>query len=158
MRMNTRDSSSDMNMLLSIHFWRRRASLSCAKPVTFGRGCSLKLQILLLFVLQGPASQQVHRDEVKTLISEAVQAKQAEHVTKLTRLQQGFEAQLQECEEDLKDHDRYHIITCNTVRAEGHWGIYLLLLCWHRMRHQHLQVQQPYFVPTLQFLTAVYHP
>ena len=30
-------------------------------------------------VLQGPVAQQLHEEEVKTLISEAVQAKQAEH-------------------------------------------------------------------------------
>jgi len=46
----------------------------------------VKLQVLLLLVLQGPASQQVHEEEVKTLISEAVQAKEAEHAADLTRL------------------------------------------------------------------------
>ncbi len=81
----------------------------------------MKLQVLLLLFLQGPASQQVHEEEVKTLISEAVQAKQAEHVADLTRLQQGFEAQLQECEEDLKDRDRCYVMTCNVVWADVHW-------------------------------------
>lgn len=85
------------------------------------RVCSVKHQVLLLLVLQGPASQQVHEEEVKTLISEAVQAKEAEHVADLTRLQQGFQAQLQECEEDLKDRDRYCVVTCNTVWVDAHW-------------------------------------
>jgi len=81
----------------------------------------VKLKVLLLLFLQGPASQQVHEEEVKTLISEAAQAKQAEHVADLTRLQQGFEAQLQECEEDLKDRDRCYVMTCNVVWADVHW-------------------------------------
>ena len=84
---------------------------------------------MLLLVLQGPASQQVHEEEVKTLISEAVQAKEAEHAADLTRLQQGFEAQLRECEEDLKDRDRYQVMTAHIVCVEGHWGLNLLLLC-----------------------------
>ncbi len=83
-----------------------------------------------MLVLQGPASQQVHEEEVKTLISEAVQAQEAEHAADLTRLQQGFEAQLQECEEDLKDRDRYQVMTCNIVCVRGHWGLKLLLLYW----------------------------
>ncbi len=115
----------------------------------------MKLQVSLLLVLQGPASQQVHEEEVKTLISEAVQAKQAEHAADLTRLQQGFEAQLQECEEDLKDRDRYHITTAHIIWVDAHQPSAAVLV---RMRHQHLQVQQPQFVPTLQFLTEIYHP
>ena len=116
----------------------------------------MKLQVLLLVELQGPASQQVHEEEVKTQIGEAVQAKEAEHAADLTRLQHGFEAQLQDCEEDMKDHDRYYIMICNIVWADVHWGLNLLLLYWYRMRHQLLQ--QPQLVPTLQSLTEVYHP
>jgi len=99
----------------------------------------VKLQVLLLLVLQGPASQQVHEEEVKTLISEAVQAKEAEHAADLTRLQQGFEAQLQECEEDLKDRDRYYLMTAalfvcrGTGRAQS---LNLMLLYLYRMRHK----------------------
>ncbi|DBA79551.1 TPA: hypothetical protein ACH3X1_008250 [Trebouxia sp. C0004] len=65
----------------------------------------------------GPASQQVHEEEVKTLISEAVQAQEAEHAADLTRLQQGFEAQLHECEEDLKDRDRQYSALLRELKA-----------------------------------------
>ncbi len=58
-------------------------------------------------VLQGPVAQQLHEEEVKTLISEAVQAKQAEHAAGLLQLQQGFEEQIQDCEADLTERDRY---------------------------------------------------
>ena len=57
-------------------------------------------------MLQGPAAQQMHEEEVKTLVSEAVQAKEAEHAADLANLQNGFEAQLEECEADLKERDR----------------------------------------------------
>ena len=57
-------------------------------------------------MLQGPAAQQLHEEEVKTLVGEAVQAREAEHAANLASLQNGFEAQLQECEADLKERDR----------------------------------------------------
>ena len=63
----------------------------------------------LLVVTQGSAAhtQQLHEEEVKTLVSEAVQAKEAEHAADLVRLQQDCKEQLCECEEDLRERDRY---------------------------------------------------
>ena len=95
-----------------------------------GRARSVKHQVLLLVVLKGPASQQVHEEEVKTLISEAVHAKEAEHAADLTRLQHGFQAQLQECEEDVQDRDRCHVMTAHIIWVNAHWGLNLLLLYW----------------------------
>ena len=57
-------------------------------------------------MLQGPAALQLHKEEVKTLVGEAVQAREAEHAAELANVQKGFEAQLQECEADLKERDR----------------------------------------------------
>ena len=120
-------SSNRLMKLVWVRFTDSR-TCACSKPSDkTGRACSVKLQVLLLLFLQGPASQQVHEEEVKTLISEAVLAKEAEHTADLTRLQQGFEAQLQECEEDLKDRDRYYVVTCNIFWVDTHWALNLLL-------------------------------
>ena len=63
----------------------------------------------LLIVTQGPAAhtQQLHEEEVRTLVSEAVQAKEAEHAADLMRLQQDCKEQLSESEEDQRERDRY---------------------------------------------------
>lgn len=68
-------------------------------------------------MLQGPAAQQLHKEEVKTLVSEAVQATEAEHAADLANLQNGFEAQLEECEADLKERDRYALSLVHKTRS-----------------------------------------
>ena len=57
-------------------------------------------------MLQGPAAQQLHEEEVKTLVSEAVQAKEAEHESQLTQLRQLHEQDLEECGADVQERNR----------------------------------------------------
>ena len=56
--------------------------------------------------LQGPAAHKLHEEEVKTLIDEAVQARDKAHAADLAQMRKDCEAQLQECEADLKERDR----------------------------------------------------
>lgn len=54
-------------------------------------------------LLQGPAAQKLHEEEVQTLISEAVEAKEAEHELELTQLRELHEQQVQECQADVQE-------------------------------------------------------
>ncbi|KAL0050976.1 hypothetical protein WJX82_011428 [Trebouxia sp. C0006] len=100
----------DMTNRVEYALWQQRQAHEASLAETYQQHAQ-ELQAV------GPASQQVHEEEVKTLISEAVLAKEAEHAADLTRLQQGFEAQLQECEEDLKDRDRQYSALLRELKA-----------------------------------------
>ena len=63
-------------------------------------------------MVQGPAAQSMHEEEVKTLIAEALQAKEAGHAANLHRLRQDYTEQLSESEADLKERDR-----CNSCAS-----------------------------------------
>ncbi|KAA6426009.1 MAG: hypothetical protein FRX49_03861 [Trebouxia sp. A1-2] len=102
----------------------------------------------------GPASQQVHEEEVKTLISEAVQAKEAEHVADLTRLQQGFQAQLQECEEDLKDRDRFLVKVQFEKQKKAAFSLAHLVARLNQ-RDEHISVHGRHYSTLLKKLMAL---
>lgn len=58
-------------------------------------------------MLQGPAAEKLHEEEVKTLVSEAVEAKEAEHESELTQLRQRHEQQMQDCQADVQESNRW---------------------------------------------------
>lgn len=58
------------------------------------------------WLLQGPAAQKLHEEEVRTLISEAVEAKEAEHESELTQLRELHKQQMQECQADVQESKR----------------------------------------------------
>ena len=61
---------------------------------------------MLPWLLQGPAAQKLHDEEVKTLVSEAVEAKEVEHGSELTQLRKLHEQQMQECQADVQQSNR----------------------------------------------------
>lgn len=58
-------------------------------------------------MLQGPAAQKLHEEEVKTLVSEAVEAKEVEHESEVAQLKQLQEQQMQDCQADVQESDRW---------------------------------------------------
>ena len=48
----------------------------------------------------------MHEEEVKTLVSEALQAREADHAADMQYLQSQYTEQLSECEADLQERDR----------------------------------------------------
>lgn len=67
-------------------------------------------------MLQGPAAQRLHEEEVQTLISEAVEAQEAEHESELTQLRQRHDQEMHECQADVQESNR---LTC-TCCAQPH--------------------------------------
>ena len=57
-------------------------------------------------LLQGPAAQKLHEEEVQTLVSEAVETKEMQHESEVTQLRQLYQLELQDCEADLRERDR----------------------------------------------------
>lgn len=58
-------------------------------------------------MLQGPAAQKLHEEEVKTLVSEAVEAKEAQHESEVTQMRQLHEQQMQDCQADVQESNRW---------------------------------------------------
>lgn len=61
----------------------------------------------------GPAAQQMHEEEVKTLISEAVQANEVDHAADVQHLR----SQCDDCEADLKERDRQYSALLRELKA-----------------------------------------
>lgn len=61
-------------------------------------------------MLQGPAAQKLHEEEVKTLVSEAVEAKEAEYESQVTQLRQQHEREMQDCDADIQESNRFELV------------------------------------------------
>ena len=61
---------------------------------------------MLPWLLQGPAAEKLHEEEVNTLVSKATEAKEAEHESELAQLRELHQQQMQECQADVQESKR----------------------------------------------------